>query len=469
MRMKKYGIVFIMLMLVLLPAFKASADSGGYMIKIRSNFPLEQYQADLKEINAEKGLYALQNGELLDELSEYIETAAANDKVSLIEDFKPVSLYSEPEDKFYSQMWQLDMINITAAWDLETYGNGIRVAVIDSGCYPHDDLKSNLLTGKNYFDKTEDVSDNDGHGTHVAGIIAAEMNDMGVVGIAPKAKIVPLKCFDPSKQTGLDMIIGAIYDAVDVYGCKIINMSWGTDGDNPFLREAIKYAYDKGVILVAAVGNSGSDALYYPAAYDYVIGVGAVTPEKAKASFSQYNEAVFVVAPGLEILSTYNDGGYIYYNGTSQAAPMVAGLAAVMLSMDDDKTSADFRQLLLTTSEDLGDTGYDTQFGYGLINTDSFIKTVLQDKQVYISPLSVKDDVSGVYYFNLTDKERNMLCIKAYYDNLRMDCCTSESVTLSGNESFVYECTENAKDVKYMAWDKPDSLAPLGKVRVIEN
>ena len=286
------------------------------------------------------------------------------------------------------------------------------------------------MSGKNYFDGTDDVSDNIGHGTHVSGIIAAEMNSLGIVGTAPNVKIVPLKCFDSSLDTDVDMLISAIYDAVDVYDCQIINMSWGLNADNEFLGEAIRYAYDNGVILVAAVGNSYSSALFYPAAYEYVIGVGSVTSTKAKSSFSQYNESVFVVAPGSGILSTYNDGEYKKLNGTSQSAPMVSGLAAILLSMDDSKTINDFKQLLSSTSEDLGITGYDTKFGYGLINVDLFIEKVLQNSSVYISPLCVEDDVSGVYYFNLTDKEQDLFRVEAYYDNQKMDYCNYENIKL---------------------------------------
>ena len=114
----------------------------------------------------------------------------------------------------------------------------------------HEDLKNNLLEGKNYLTGTTDVTDNNGHGTHVSGIIAAEMNEIGVVGVAPKAKIVPLKCFDPTHSTSVEDILAPIYDAVDVYDCDVINMSIGFTGYSTKLARAITYATNNGVIVV---------------------------------------------------------------------------------------------------------------------------------------------------------------------------------------------------------------------------
>ena len=465
--MKKCGIILIIL--IFIPFFRVSADSGGYLIKIKDDFPIELYESELEEINADKKIYSTQNEDLLEDLNEYIETTTPNSCIDLIEGFESISLFNSTENEPQSHPWQLDMVNVTGAWDLKTYGNNVKVAVIDSGCHPHEALNGNLLPGKNYFDETEDVSDNIGHGTHVSGIIAAELDCLEIIGTAPKAKIVPLKCFDSNKSSTMDMIIQAIYDAVDIYNCQIINMSWGVNSDNEFLKEAIKYAHDKGVILVAAVGNNYSKALYYPAAYECVIGVGSVTSTKSKSSFSQHNESVFVVAPGSNILSTYKNGGYKKLSGTSQATPMVSGLAAILLSIDATKTPNDFQELLLSTSEDLGDPGYDTDFGYGLINVDLFIKKVLENKSIYISPFCDDDDSSGVYYFNLTDEEQDVFCIKAYYDDYKMNTCTFENIKLFGSEPFFYECEDPTSDIKYMAWKNLNILAPLGNSRTIKN
>ncbi len=466
--MKKCCVIIFFLVLILVPTFRVNAESGEYIIKLKNDFPIEIYKSELKEINKDKRIYVTKNENLLNELSEYVETVEANERVDLIEGFETISLYSTPSDELYFKMWQLDMINISSAWNLETYGNEIKVAVIDTGCYAHEDLKNNLLDGKNYFDKSSDVSDNIGHGTHVSGIIAAQMDELGVVGVAPKSKIVPLKCFDTSKTTDVDMIVSAIYDAVDVYKCQVINMSWGLKSNNPFLEEAIKYAYDNGVILVAAVGNSYSDTLYYPAAYDCVVGVGSVTSSKDKSDFSQRNESVFVVAPGSDILSTYNDGGYKKLNGTSQATPIVSGLATILLSIDDNNTINDFKRLLSSTTEDLGAQGYDTEFGYGLINVGSFIKKALKDMSVYISPSCNKDGKEGVYYFNLTDDKQALSCVSAYYDGFKMERYDFNNITLLTDTPFFFENKDLTKNIKYMVWENFNSLVPIGKLRELK-
>ena len=271
-------IIFLFWMMILCPALCVNAESGSYLIKFQEEYvpDIDKYQ--LKEINERKGIYEIEDINSIKPIEKYIEYISQNSKIRLIEGTEPkTSLMSDDSD---SEQWQLQMVGADAGWELETYGNDIRVAVIDSGCYAHEELKNNLLEGKNYITGTTDVTDNIGHGTHVSGIIAAELNDIGIVGVAPKAKIVPLKCCDSSHETELGEIIEAIYDAVDVYDCKIINMSWGLKSNDPFLEEAIDYAYDEGVILVASVGNYSSTVMYYPAAYENVIGVSSVIVKK---------------------------------------------------------------------------------------------------------------------------------------------------------------------------------------------
>ena len=348
----KIKIIIIAFMIMVGSVLQVQADGGDYLVKFKDGFVPDIVEYNLTEINGERGIYSTDYIEGLDCVSEYIEYTSQNSEVSLIEGEKGIVTFSLPRDELYVGQWQLQLINAEVGWNLETYGNDIKVAVIDSGCIVHEDLENNLLEGKNYLTGTNDVTDNNGHGTHVAGIIAAEMNDIGIVGVAPKAKIVPLKCFDPSQSTYVNDILDAIYDAVDVYDCKIINMSWGIDGDDPFLKNAINYAYSKGAILVAAVGNYSSTKLCYPAAYENVIGVSSVGKDKNKSSFAQYNKSVFVCAAGERVRSTYKDGGYQLMQGTSQAAPMISGMAAVALSVNGKLTNQQFKQLLMETAED---------------------------------------------------------------------------------------------------------------------
>lgn len=314
--MRKMVILCFMIILLCL-ASKVLADNGGYIVKFNTDISSICDMSHFTEVSSNKNIYSFYELDDLKGLESYIEYYETNDKVDLIESEESITLFKIPSDELYSEQWQMQMINADYAWELETYGNNIKVGVIDSGCYPHVDLKKNLLVGWNYLNDSSDTSDNNGHGTHVSGIIAAQMNDYGITGIASKAKIVPLKCFDPTVDTYADTLVSAIYDAVDKYHCQVINMSWGLKSDNDFLCEAINYAYEKGVILIAAVGNKGTNTMYYPAAYENVIGVGSIGINKTKSSFSQYNESVFVVAPGERVKSTYNDNSYAFMQGTS--------------------------------------------------------------------------------------------------------------------------------------------------------
>lgn len=448
-------------MIMLCPMFKVHADSSGYLIKFQEGYHPNIYEYNLKEVNVDRGIYSANNLEDLKPIEDYIEYTSQNSMVTLIEGEETISPFSLPEDELYSEQWQLQLINADAGWKLETYGNDIKVAVIDSGCYEHEDLKNNLLEGKNYLTGTTDVTDNNGHGTHVSGIIAAEMNDIGIVGVAPKAKIVPLKCFDPSHDTYVEDILDAIYDAVDVYGCKIINMSWGLKNDDPFLQEAIDYADSKGIILIAAVGNYGSTTKYYPATYENVIGVSSVGIEKNKSSFAQYNKSVLVTASGEKVKSTYKDGSYQVLQGTSQAAPMVSGLAAVALSMDENLTSEEFRQLLVETAEDLGEEDYDVKFGYGLVNEDALINRLMQDIEYYVSPINIRDGDLYVLIKNNTESILKASSIFSEYNNDKFVGCNQTQITLLPDKEIIIKTEKNRNKISHFLWSGLNNLTPL--------
>lgn len=464
----KTKFIVICMMIMLCPMFRAHADSGGYLIRFQEGYHPNIYEYNLKEVNADRGIYSANNLEDLKPIEDYIEYTSKNSEVTLIEGEETISPFSLPEDELYREQWQLQLINADAGWKLETYGNDVKVAVIDSGCFEHEDLKNNLLEGKNYLTGTTDVTDNNGHGTHVSGIIAAEMNDIGIVGVAPKAKIVPLKCFDPSHDTYVEDILDAIYDAVDVYGCKIINMSWGLKNDDPFLQEAINYADSKDVILIAAVGNYGSTTMYYPAAYENVIGVSSVGIEKNKSSFAQYNKSVLVTASGEKVKSTYKDGGYQILQGTSQATPMVSGIAAVALSMNEKLTSEEFRQLLIETAEDLGENDYDVKFGYGLANEDALIDRLMQDIEYYVSPINLNDENAYVLIKNNTENILKASSIFSEYNNDKFVGCNQTQITLLPDKEIIIKTENNSNKISHFLWGDFNNLIPLATKREME-
>lgn len=464
--MKNAAKILVLFMVIMLfPVFSVNAENATYLVKFRAGFRPDVFAYNLKEVNAERGIYSSENPEDLTPIEEYITCISHNREVTLIESKMPIVPFSVPEDTLYQHQWQLQLIHADSAWDLESYGNDIRVAVIDSGCYAHDDLKNNLLQGKNYIEGTTDVTDNNGHGTHVSGIIAAEMNNVGIAGVAPKAKIVPLKCFDPSQKTYVDDVLDAIYDAVDVYGCKVINMSWGMPGGDPLLKEALDYAYEKGVILVASVGNEGTDVLYYPAAYDNVIGVGSVDENKEKSYFSQYNTSVTVVASGEWVKSTYKDGTYQEMIGTSQAAPMITGIAAAVLSMNEKMTPAAFKELLVETAEDLGTEGYDTRFGYGLADEDAFIEKMMQGIDYYVSPMNTKNGVTSVLIKNNTETDLEALSIFSKCSNNLLSDVGLMPITVLSGEKVTVETEDSGEKITHFLWSGMEHVMPLAAKR----
>ena len=306
-----------------------------------------------------------------------------------------VQLFDLAEDAqaLLSEDWSRAMLGVGHAFDRGIYGSGVRVGMIDSGIRADfgELTGAAVIQGVNYLagadsEERGDTSDSVGHGTFVASVIASD-----AVGIAPGAELVPLKCFD-AKTSSVSCIVSAVYDAVDVYHCDVLNLSLGMASDNQALRQAIAYAHESGVIIVAASGNlsgaastGGNDKLYYPAAYDGVIGVGAVDRAKGIGSFSVQNESVWVTAPGAAVSGLALEGTeYKSGSGTSYAAPFVAAAAALALEADPDMTPARFMDLLAASSEDLGDEGYDKTYGNGLLNVGLLLATAQEDSQSLI-------------------------------------------------------------------------------------
>lgn len=287
-----------------------------------------------------------------------------------------VLLLGDGNESYYDiGQWNLEQIGADAAFSKGYLGTGVRVGVIDSGVNRHSDLGERLLEGHNYIEGApdeNDTSDNFGHGTRVAGLIAGA-GENGCSGVAPEAVIVPLKITD-GQAVKVSAVCRAIYGAIDDYGCDILNLSLGVTAEYEALKEAVDYAEEKNVLIVSAVGNSGSSALYYPAFYDTVVGVGAVDSEGLIYRNSNHNGSVFVTAPGVDVRSIAYHGGYTTSSGTSFSVPQVTGAAAVLLGINSDLTPAELRTLLSDTASDRGSEGYDEYYGYGIINLADAVK-----------------------------------------------------------------------------------------------
>ncbi|MDU4960687.1 MAG: S8 family peptidase [Sporomusaceae bacterium] len=234
------------------------------------------------------------------------------------------------------------LMQAPAVWDESKRGQGVVVAVLDTGCQSdHSDLKDRIVGGRNFTQdddgETYIYEDYNGHGTHVAGTIAAAANRTGLVGMAPEASLLILKVLDGFGGGDYRNVVDAIEYALTWRGAngekvRIISMSLGGAVDDPDLHAAIVKAVDSGVLVVCAAGNTGQVERQFPGGYNEVVGVGAVDLDKQLAPFSTMNKEIDLVAPGVGIVSTYIDGRYATLSGTSMATPHVTGAAALIIN-----------------------------------------------------------------------------------------------------------------------------------------
>lgn len=287
-----------------------------------------------------------------------------------------VRLCQIPNDPNYPRQWALSKIDAPKAWDIHTGSHDVIVAVIDTGIdLTHPDFQGNIWTNEPELNGLEGVDDDgngyvddvhgydfaydDGeplddysHGSHVAGIIAARGNNgTDVCGICWNATIMPLKGKDPDTLGPVSKISEAVYYAV-INGADILSCSWGMNPPSEVLAESFQYAYQQGVVAVAAAGNDNSSSVFYPAGYSTVISVGASTQNDQRASFSNYGSWVDLMAPGVNILSLSYYGMTMTAQGTSMACPHVSGACALMLSVNPNLTPDEVRRIVT----DNGDT-----------------------------------------------------------------------------------------------------------------
>jgi len=266
--------------------------------------------------------------------------------------------------------WGVNRIDADLAWPTGNTGKGVKVAVLDTGVdYDHPDLR--LAGGINYAGTVKDGStnavdwnDNNGHGTHVAGIIAARNNTIGVIGVAPDVSLWAVKVLGDTGSGYTSDIVQGLNWCVS-HGMRVASMSLG-GGSTTSLKYACDRAYSYGVLLVAAAGNSGG-AVLYPAAYSSVIAVAATDRYDRRASWSNYGPQIELAAPGVSIYSTYKNGSYATMSGTSMACPHVTGAAALAWA-SGLTTNRAVRSKLQTTADDLGTKGFDYYYGYGLVD-----------------------------------------------------------------------------------------------------
>ncbi|MCX5788907.1 MAG: S8 family peptidase [Elusimicrobia bacterium] len=266
--------------------------------------------------------------------------------------------------------WGIRRVNAPAAWPT-TQGEGVRVAVVDTGIdFKHPDLASNYAGGYNAIDSSKTPMDDNGHGTHVAGTIAAVKDGKGVAGVAPKARLYAVKVLDKDGGGGLVSIIkGLIWCGRN--HIQVANMSLGAPISTPFMHWAVMYAAAKGVTIVAAAGNSGG-SVSYPGAYSEVIAISAADARDKIAEWSSRGKEVAFIAPGVDVLSDWPGGGLETESGTSMATPHMAGLAALAVSQGAS-TPAQVRKALEAAAVKVDGLSA-TEQGHGMVDAAKLIK-----------------------------------------------------------------------------------------------
>ncbi|WP_342571530.1 S8 family peptidase [Paenibacillus sp. FSL R5-0749] len=266
--------------------------------------------------------------------------------------------------------WGVLHIGSNNMWKNGVYGEKIRVAVMDSGvALNHPDLRDNLKEGINIIDSTQPPLDDYGHGTLVIGVIGAVNNDYGVIGVAPKAEIYPVKVLDQNGYGEVDDLVKGIEWCIN-NDIQIINMSFSIKEDNQLFKSAIKRAVEKGIIIVASATNSLGGDIGFPAAYDGVISVVSIDEDLNIDKMSGRGKVDFS-APGVNVVSTSNDGGYTIISGTSIATPHISGAIALLLENNKYVNVHSLYQAVVydlkSISKDLGSKGYDEVYGNGFV------------------------------------------------------------------------------------------------------
>ena len=301
--------------------------------------------------------------------------------------------------------WGVSKIEAPSVWTSGNNGAGIKIAVLDTGVAAnHPDL--HVAGGVSFVSGITSWNDDHGHGTHCAGIIAALDDDIGVVGVAPDAELYAVKVLDRSGGGYISSIINGIEWCI-TNNMQVISMSFGSYLDSSALHAECNKAYNYGIVLVAAAGNSGPGAntVGYPARYSSVISVAATLSNDEVASFSSRGPELSVAAPGVTIYSTYLNGQYVLMSGTSMACPHAAGTAALILE-NETHTPAEVKNILQETAVDLGAIGPDTAYGHGRINAKAAVEEVLPPSNPLpdfsLSTLSTMVDVKAGSYVSFT-------------------------------------------------------------------
>lgn len=473
--LKKMLIYVLILNILFISTCYAEAEYDGYIVKFRESDEVALFAAtntdnDLIAINASKNLYMADSAEEAERytdagIAEYVEP---NYIVTLFD-----NLFSPADKRYPGYQYGALATYASSAWNMGIFGNDVIIGCIDSGVYPHNDLVNNTFQGYDYTvddsicsngaDCTDTAcahytpTDTYGHGTFCAGIMVAEANTTDIIGITPAAKLVPLRTFVEKNGTISD-IAAAIYAAADKYGCDVINMSFGLETNSATLRNAIAYAKSKNVLMVAAAGNSNKNVTNYPGGYDGVICVGSVTASGEKSSFSNYGSYVTLSAPGTGIYScSLATSGTRSDSGTSFSTPYVSSAAAICRMLEPDMTYEEFETLLASTCKPYADD-FAYELGYGILNIENIVNSLMKDKENYFSPIS---RLNGETFRIITNfSETDMTFANLWKSGNAFEY---NNVTVSANSGYRTDFSGEGDSFVNYIWESILNLKPINK------
>ncbi len=458
-------------------AYKDEVYEQGLVMPMSAEFNQRQLMGSIYLTDDEEALKRMLDAGL-------IEGYGPDEEVVLL-DFADDPRFHSQENYEFKLTNAAGLVN-NGRWN----GSGVKVGIIDTGiAMEHGDINYNKIVARRNVLKNSsdplaaDVTDEQGHGTAVAGLIAAKTNNgLGVSSLAPEAELVIIKAFGSSTTT-VSVLIDGIDYALD-QGCDVLNMSVGSKpSGNPgnvyeLMRKAISEAQEKGMIVVAAAGNYSNgetnnrneDSDYmYPASYDNVVGVSSIDSNGNPSSFSYHNDKVNIAACGgsVSVLDWKNPNGVMGGSGTSFSAPFVTSVAALAKQIDPSIDQARFMELLAATADDAGAPGYDTFYGSGIINVGRLVETLLRqtgrsDKNNIELGEPTYDPYTLTYSFKITNKGFDSVAVlDTWYQKMGGDRYNSQISTVEVAPRSSEEVTyESFLDVAHMVWKK-ETLEPL--------
>ncbi|WP_163539679.1 cell wall-binding repeat-containing protein [Gracilibacillus sp. YIM 98692] len=384
--------------------------------QLPANLALLEKPADY-DVLAERGLYFL-------EVKEGEDTSKARSVLLQLEEVQKVEydqvnqFQMDVSDPFYTEQQDyLEKMGFVEAWEQTTGSSDVTIGVLDTGVDAHADLQDRLQDGYNTLEDSSDSTDAHGHGTQVTGVIAANPNNKGLIGVDHQVNIVPFKISE-GKDILTSEAVKAVYEAID-RGVDILNMSFAGTGQSEAFKEALYEAYQEDILLIASSGNNNTTLSTYPAAYPWVLGVGSVDTEVKRSSFSNYGDWLDITAVGESIITTNLDDRYSYVDGTSIATPFVTGLASLLKEKNPDWSAGELTYAIQASAQSSEEWGLEV--GYGMIDAANALSINDIPSPQTVKSFSLGESVSDkietpmetdTYHFRLEAEEEVMLDVQ---------------------------------------------------------